>query len=108
MRLGQPVQLGLLRLGQVLGVAPQRPAGLLQRLGLLRGLAFAAAGGVPRIAAHLIEGLGGPGHHVERVRAAHRVRAALGDHRGDPVRAVGRHVRNPPAALGAQRVEEPA
>src|SRR6266702_7684378 len=64
MRLGQPVQLGLLRLGQVLGVAPQRPAGLLQRLGLLRGLPFAAAGGVPGIAADLVECLGGPLHDV--------------------------------------------
>src|SRR5258708_855874 len=32
---GDPVQLGLLRLGQVLGLLPQRPPGLLQRLRLL-------------------------------------------------------------------------
>ena len=108
MRFGQPVQLGLLGVGQIGRVAPQRPAGFLQRLGLLRGLPFAAAGGVPRVATDLVEGLGGPGDHMKRVRAAHRVRTAFGDHRGDPVRAVGGHVGDLPAALGAQGGEEPA
>lgn len=65
------------------------------------------AGVVPRLAADLVEGPRWPGHHVERVRAAHRVHAPLGDHFGGPVRRIGRHVGDRRAALRADQVEEP-
>ena len=48
-----------------------------------------------------------PGHDVERIRAAHRVRAALGDDIGDPVRRIRRDVRDQRAALETELVEEP-
>src|SRR5262249_38256140 len=81
--------------------------GVLERLGLFGGPALAAPGGVPYIAADLVERVGGPGDHVERVRTADRVAAAGVDHVGDPVGAVGGHVRDGRAPLVAGQVEEP-
>jgi hypothetical protein len=105
---GDPVRLGLLRLAQIGLVLPQRPPGVLERLGRLGAPALAAAGGVPRLAAHLVESLGGPRHDMERIRCPHRVRAPIVDHLGDPLRAVGRDVCDLRAALGSEQVEEPA
>jgi len=47
-----------------------------------------------------------PLHDVERVRAAHRVRASRRDDAADPVRAVRGRVRDLRAALLAGEVEE--
>jgi hypothetical protein len=58
------------------------------------------------LAAHFVEGVGGPLDHVERVGALHRGRAALGDDLGDPVGLVGRHMRDRGTAFGAEQVEE--
>jgi hypothetical protein len=44
---------------------------------------------------------------VEGVGATHRVRAAVGDHRADPVRAIGADVGDLGAALFTEDVEEP-
>ena len=65
--LGDPDQLLALPNGQVVGVLPQRPPGVLERLGLSAWAAVAAvaagraAGGVPGDAPLLIQGVGGPG-----------------------------------------------
>ena len=72
------------------------------------GVGGLASGPVPRGAAFLVQGLGGPGHDVERVHGAYRVRSALGDHVGDPLGAVGTDMGEPVGAVGAQRVEEGA
>jgi hypothetical protein len=63
--LGDPGQLGLLRGGQVLGVLPQRDPGVLERLRLTTGPpgpapGEGATGLVPRLAADLVERVGGP------------------------------------------------
>jgi hypothetical protein len=107
--LGDPGQLLPLALGEVLGVLPedvtgpgQRPRPLVARAGrgVRRGPAHPPArlgpgqcpGLVPGLAAHLVEGVGGPGHDVERVGAADGAGAAAGDDPCDPVGRVGRHV----------------
>src|SRR3954452_10999649 len=120
--LGDPGELGLLPGGEVLGVLPQRKAGVLERLrgagGVLtdastrpsdpvRAAAWSAAGGVPGLAADVVEGLGGPLDDVEGVGAADRVRTPVGDHGADPVRAVGTDVGDLGAALLPEGVEEP-
>ncbi len=105
--LRDPGQLRVLPLGQVLRVLPQREPGALERLGSGAGLprwrvgrwpasasarlgpAGQPAGLVPRLPAHLIQCLGGPLHHVERVGALHRLGTALDDCLGDEVRAIG-------------------
>ena len=81
--LRDPVQFDPLIGVQIRGVLPQRVTGMLQRFGVSVGAAGAAlgdraAGSVPCFAADLVQGLGGPGDDVERVGAAHRVRAAFG------------------------------
>jgi len=43
---------------------------------------------------------------MKRIGAADRVRTPVGDHGGDPVRAVGGHVRDLRATLWPERVEE--
>lgn len=101
-----PGQLHLLGPGQVARVLPQRVPGPLQPLGPL--LVPGPAGVVPHLAADLVQGVGGPGHQVERVSAAHRGRAPLGDHVRDPVRPVLGHVRDQPGPVGAESVEERA
>jgi hypothetical protein len=63
--LGDPGQLGLLRGGQALGVLPQREPGVLERLRLTTGPpgpapGEGATGLVPRLAADLVERVGGP------------------------------------------------
>ena len=110
MGLGDPGELGLLPLGEVLGVLPQRVAGLLQRLdpAVARPARVAgrAAGGVPGLPADLVEGVGGPLHDMERVRD----RTALGQRSATTVA-----IQSAPSALtwliwaqrlGAESVEE--
>jgi hypothetical protein len=80
--LGDPRELAALAAGQVLGVLPQREPGVLEFLGD-RGLP-GAAGGVPGLAADLVQRVGGPLHDVEGVQAQHRLRAAARRHDGDP------------------------
>ncbi|GAA3267191.1 hypothetical protein GCM10020218_005010 [Dactylosporangium vinaceum] len=60
--------------------------GLARALHVPSAAARFVAGEVPRLPAYLIEGVGGPGHDVERVRAHDRGRTAAGDDIGDPVR----------------------
>src|SRR5690606_21894356 len=61
----------------------------------------------PCLAADVVEGFGGPFDDVEGVGAAHRVRAPLGDHGADPVRAVGGDVGDQGGAFLTEGVEEP-
>jgi hypothetical protein len=77
-----PGELGLLPAGEVLGVLPQRVAGVLEVPGVARGQADGpaevaergggpgVAGRAPDLAADLIQGAGGPGDDVERRRGA--------------------------------------
>ena len=67
----------------------------------------AGAQAVDHRAADLVEGLGGPGHHVERIQAQHRLRGACGDDVVDPLGAVGGDVGELGGAVGAEVVEEP-
>src|SRR5580700_1632001 len=76
-----PGELGFLAAGEVLGVFPQRVAGVLEVPGAAGGQADGPAavpdrvdgpglaGGAPDLAADLIQGAGGPGDDVERVSA---------------------------------------
>ena len=109
--LGDPGQLGLLPDREVLGVLPQRVAGMLQRLRVSRCAAGTALGGrsaglVPGSSADLVEGVGGPPDDVEGVGAADRVGAVVGDHSADPVRTVGGDVGDLAAPLLTEGVEE--
>jgi len=65
-----------------------------------------AAGLVPDLAPDLVERLRGQLDHVERIDAADRVRAALGDRAGDPSGHLAGNQGELLAALVAQRVEE--
>ena len=103
--LGDPGERGALVAGQVRRVFQQRPPAVLQRGGLV--VVPAGAQPVDHGAADLVEGLGGPGHDVERVQAQHRGGGARGDHVVDPLRAVGGDVGELPGPFGAQVVEEP-
>jgi hypothetical protein len=67
-----------------------------------------AAGLVPGFPADLVEGLGGPLDHVERIGALHRGRAAFGHHLGDPVGLIGENVADQHATFGTELVEEAA
>jgi hypothetical protein len=78
-----PGELGLLALGQVLGVLPQGVARSLQIVGV--GLHPGPARLVPHLAAHPVEGVGGPLHDVESVHAQRGVLGPLTDHVGDPL-----------------------
>ena len=113
--LGDPGQLVALPVGEVVGVLPQRVAGAFQSAGVTGGHPHAAstadglacsASVVPGLAAHFVEGFGGPLDHMERVGALHRGRAAFGDDLGDPVGLIGGHVGNQRAALGPEQVDE--
>ncbi|CKR39914.1 Uncharacterised protein [Mycobacterium tuberculosis] len=123
--LGDPGQFGALAFGEVLGVLPQRVAGALEPpcplaartwCGVLTGPAPAPLGFgardrpcvVPGSAPLDVERLGGPGHHMKRIGALNRIRAALGDHVSDPVRGIGRNVSNLGGPLSAQGIEEQA
>ena len=99
-----PRELGLLAGGEVLGVLPEREAGVLE-LARERGQAFAARL-VPDLAADLVERLGRELHDVERVEAQLGVGAALGDRPGDPGGHVARDQLQLFAALFAEPVEE--
>jgi hypothetical protein len=68
---GDPGELGLLAVGEVLGVLPQRVAAALQCLAWPARPILAQQ--VPDPAAHHVEGLGRPPHDVERVEAQRRV-----------------------------------
>jgi hypothetical protein len=93
---GEP---GVLAATEVLGVLPEREAGALELAG--DGGLAGLAGLVLDLAADRVERVGHELHDVERVQAAHRVRAALGDRTGDPAGHVGRDQFDPGAALGA-------
>jgi hypothetical protein len=88
----------------VLGVLPQPEPGTLELAGQCR--LAAAAGGVPGLAADLVQRVGGPADDVEGVQAQHGLGATLGDRVGDP----GGRIRADQAELGrallAERVEE--
>ena len=116
--LRDPREFGLLPGGQVLGVLPQREPGVLQRLGV-SGRAVAlprraarpqrpgvTARGVPGLSPDLVQCVGGPLHDVERVGAADRLRASLGDDLADPGRTIGTDVGDLGTAFGPQCVEE--
>jgi hypothetical protein len=96
--LGDPGQFFPLSIGEVVGVLPECVAGVLEPAGVAGGHADAvsvacglpgSSGVIPGLTAHLVEGLGGPLDHVERVGALRRVRAALGHDLGDPVGLIG-------------------
>jgi hypothetical protein len=72
------------------------------------GVGCLAPGAVPRGPAFLVQGVDGPGHHVEWVHRADGVRGPLGDDVRDPLRAVGADVGEPVAPLFTERVEEGA
>ena len=112
---GDPRQLLPLPVGEVVGVLPQRVAGALEPAGIAGGDADAVSVAlglpgatrlVPGLATHLVEGVGGPLDHMERVGALHRLWAALGDDLGDPVGLVGRYVADRRTTIGAEQVEE--
>ena len=66
----------------------------------------ALAGGVPGVAADLIQGVAGPGDDVERVGAPDRVRAVQGDLIGDPLCRVSPDVSDRCATALTQGGEE--
>jgi hypothetical protein len=90
--------------GEVFWVLPQREPGTLELSGQCR--LAAAAGGVPGLAADLVQRVGGPADDVEGVQAQHGLGAAAGERVGDP----GGRIRADQAELGravlAERVEE--
>ena len=114
-------QLGGLAVGEVFGVLPQRIPGALELAGpllggrgraVLAGAAGAAFGLAARQRPRVVPGpaplgirLSGPGHHMKRIRAADRGRAALGDHVADPVRGIGGHMGDLGGPLDTQGVE---
>jgi hypothetical protein len=96
--LGDPGELVVLAVGQVLGVLPQGVAGLFQGGGVTgvsdatsgrRGGRTAPAGVVPCVASHHVERVGRPFDDVERVSTADGVRAVGRHDPGDPVGPVG-------------------
>ena len=99
-----PRELDLLAGGEVLGVLPEREAGVLE-LARERGQAFPARL-VPDLAADLVERLGRQLDDVERVEAQLGVGAAFRDRPGDPGGHVARHQFQLFAALFAEPVEE--
>ena len=122
--LGDPGQLVVLAFGEVLGVLPQGVAGTLEPAGSFPGrpgcgvpgrpapppAGFGAGQGtgvVPGPAPFGVQGFGGPGHHMERISAQHRSRAAFSDDRGDPLGGIGRDVGDLGGSLVPEGVEEP-
>ena len=119
-----PVELDHLLAGQGVGVAQQRVSAALDAGGVggvgpggcvaawpaagapgIVGLGLLADRG-PCLAAHRVEGVGGPFDDVERVGAEDRIRAFPPDGIGDPARAVRGHVGDEGAPVLAQRIEE--
>ena len=101
---GDVGKLGLLTGREVLGVLPKGEASALEVGG--DGLLTVAAGGVPDLAAQLIQGVGRPGDDVERVHAEFGVGAVLLDGVGDPGAGVGADQPDLCAALRTEQVEE--
>src|SRR5487761_1827990 len=97
-------ELRLLARGQVLGVLPEREAGVLELAG--DGGLAAPPGRVPDLATDLVEGLAGPLADVEGVQAEGGVLAAFADHDPDPLSGVGTHQSDGPATVLPQLVEE--
>ena len=124
--LHDPGELHRLLLGEVFRVLPERVTGVLHpgRTGTIRAgpcirgrptttsFCLVAAcrfpGVVPCGPSHLIEGFGGPFDNMERVSAAHRVRAAFGHNGGDPRGPVRGNMRDLGRAFRPERVEEAA
>ena len=65
------------------------------------------AGGIPDLAADLVEGVAGPTHHMEWVSALDGVGATLIDHAHDPGGPVPAHPPDPATALVPQGIEGP-
>src|SRR5450830_384046 len=124
--LDNPGELHLLLLGQVLRVLPERVAGVLHAggagvvragRGVFGGPPPAApgfvragrfAGGIPRSPAYFIEGVGGPFHNMERVRAADGVGALLGHDSSDPRGPVGGNMGDLRGSFRPERIKERA
>jgi len=99
-----PGELGLLAVGEVLGVLPEREPRALQ---VARELVLASAPGlVSDLAANVVERVPRQLDHVERVHAADRVGQPLSDWAGDSRGHVARHQCDLFAALLAQGVKE--
>ena len=98
--LGDPGELGVLALGQVLRPLPQREPGAFEILGEL--LVAGAARLVPDGATDLVERVGRGLDDMPRIEADDRVGAALGDGPGDPLGVVAGDQPDLLAALGAQ------
>ena len=84
--LRDPVQLGLLPVGEVLWVFPQRVAGALEVAGVHAHPTF--AGGVPGVASDLVHGIAGPRDDVEGIGAVDCAGAVRGDLISDALRRV--------------------
>ena len=98
---GDPGQLGLLSVGQVFGVLPERVATILQLLGLARYTESAQQ--VPGVTAHDIERLGGPADDVKRIE----IQLGVGTvRRGAVTELLGSVRRDKLDALGSFRAEE--
>ena len=89
---------------QLRGVLAQRPHTRAEGGGLVAAPGGAQLAG--HAAAQLVQLLPGPLDDVERVQADLRLRRLLADHRVDPVRPVGGHVRQQPGPLLAEGIEE--
>ena len=103
-RLRQPAQRPRLLRVQVFRVLPQRPARVLQLLGVLARPRRTQL--VPLLAPDFVECFGRPLHDMERVEAARRLRCPLPHHVFDPLRGIGAHQLQLGAALGTELIEE--
>jgi hypothetical protein len=113
--LGDPLEPGSLMFGEVLGVLPQGVAGPFDRGRIAVGRvpptggcigAVPTARFVPCGAAHDVEGLGCPRHHVKGVRALHRLGTGTSDDMGDPGRRIRRDVGDLCGPVRSEQVEE--
>ena len=110
MRGGDVVEAGPLGVAQVLGLLPERPARLVEHLALTVGTtareltSFAHL--VPELAAHEVEGVARPLHHVKGVRAHDGLRTAPRHRARDPGCSVGADVSDCLGSLLAEQVEE--
>lgn len=87
--LRDPGELRVLSGGQILGVLPEGEPGALEVL--REGRLSVPPGGVPDLAPDGVEGLGRPGHDVERIGAQDRLWCSPPDDPLDPLGRVGRH-----------------
>lgn len=102
---GDPGELGTLAAGQVFRVLPQRVPGTVEVAG--QGRVASRAGGVPHLAADLVERVGGPPDDMERVGAQRGVLAAGCHHPRDPFRRVRAHQPQLRTALGPRVSKNP-